>query len=238
MQLRYGTNSFAANSLNVASFTRALLNEAQAVYALRQRLTVTGFLIGTDQADLSAQESALRTTLSVPYLDLVLDLDSGAASATLLRNDTSISGVRVVEGPDFTGTTGAEYATQRAFSFTAEADYPAPGGQSALLAFEEAVTFAGGGPLYRVRRAVSGAPQRQLVYPATEFRAVQQGRAVGYLAYPPVPGPIWPGALAEAGEFVQVSPRRTGRGYEYFEVRWAYRFESVGALVGAPNRWP
>ena len=238
MQLKYGTYSFDANATMVAASIRTTWNKGGQPFSQVRGLSVQGWLTGDGQAALTLAENALRTALAVPFKDLVLYHDDGSQSSLLLLNAGSLTGVRVVQGPDFATTQGPEFATIRTFSFACEAEYPLSGTATLLLDFHETLSFSGGGPIYAMRRAINGPPQRQLVYPQSEYRCTQQGRATGYRAYPVPQGPMFPAALKEAGSFTRQSPRRMGpHSWQEYPVEWRYEFESVGPLVGVPAVW-
>lgn len=237
MQTKYGTYSFDANSTLLSASARTMFNRGGQPYSLLRSFTVSGYLSASGQAAITQAENALKTALAVPFRDLVLCHDDGSVSSEALLNAGSITGVKVTQGPTFSTTMGPEFATLRSFSFTAEAEYPLAGTANLLLDFQETLSFSGGGPLYAMRRAINGPPQRQLVYPATEYRCTQQGMAVGYAAYPAVPGPKFPAALREAPMVARKAPQRMGNGYQGHEVSWRYEHESAGPLVGVPSLW-
>jgi hypothetical protein len=134
---------------------------------------------------------------------------------------------------------GAEYATFRSFSFTAEAEYPLLGSQNLLLSWRETLSFSGGGPIYRHRLAINGAPQKQLVYPASIYTVNQSGQAEGYLTYPVAPAALWPFALKEQPKITRSTPTRKGpAAYQAYPVSWSYDFESAAPLLGLPSLWP
>jgi hypothetical protein len=238
MQLKWGTYSFNSNGCEVLSRIEALFSSARIPYAQRRILEVTGYLEADGQAALTAAQIALENALKVPYQDLVLYQDGGAVSATLLRNQGSLGGVVITSGPHFTESKPSEYATVRKFKFTAEAECPITNPVSALISFSEKMTYSGGGPLYVMKRAINGPPQRQMVYPATEYVVSQTGEAVGYMSYPTAPPPRWPAALKETPVISRVSPMRIGlSGYRDYRITWDYKFESVTPLIGAPTVW-
>jgi hypothetical protein len=238
MQLKVGQYSFDANAVKIATSVRTMMNEGGYPYEELRRMEFDGYLSATGQAALSLASSALATALRKPYQDIIFYNDSGVATMTKLLNSESISGVVVVDGPNFPDSNGGEYATFRRFTFAAEASFPLPNTQAILLSFQERLTFSGGGPIYRHRMAINGRPQKQLVYPSSIYRATQEGRAVGYRATPLPPQPLWPNALMQSPNESVQSPRRRGRlAYSDYEVSWQYQFESDQQLVGTPTQW-
>lgn len=237
MQLKWGSYSFDENATVVGVKQETLINEGGQPYAVRVTAECQGYLSGSSQSDLTSAETSLRNALARSRQDLILYRDDGSSSGVALRSAGSITGTRVVRGPDFPGTQGPEYATERAFTFAVEAEYPLAGSQLLLLSWTETLSFSGGGPLYIVKPALVGPPQRQLLYAQTPYQATQSGEAVGYLAYPNPAQPVWPASLRQAPRVQRRAPRRRGNGYEEYAVAWEYEFESVTPLVGVPTLW-
>lgn len=237
MQLRIGGLTLAANSVTVASDRELVWNEGNQPVAEIRRLDVQGILDGDSQGALKGAVEALEIALAGASPDIVLLHDDGSESHVSLRTAGSLTGVRITRGASFPGARPGDYCTFRDFRFAAEAEYPVGNSSFLLWSWTETVALWGGGPVYITRRALNGPPQRQLVYPAAEFGASQEGEIVGYAAYPPAPPPLFPGALKEAGRFVRRSPRRRGNGHRLFPVSYSYQFESPAPLLGIPNVW-
>lgn len=239
MQLKWGTYPFPVSGVKVTSGRKVERAKDDLPWRYIDKLNCDGFLEGTSQADLTAKQLALEAALLRPFRDLVLVQDDGSASATLLSNADSITGVVVTDGPNFADTAGSEYATQRHFTFAAEADYPFPQtGPRTILEWSETVAVSGGGPLYVCKPALVGPPQRQLVYEQTACLATQTGFAVGRSDYPLVAPPLWPFALKEAPEVRRKDPTKRGQSYTEYRIEWSYSFEWPFPLVAAPTRWP
>jgi hypothetical protein len=246
MQLSYGgTPISGANQCMVTSDLRTHLNEGGQPVEQERTYSVTGYLatavttgIAAQQADLAGQENALKALLALPYRDLILQNDDGSNSSELLLNSGSLTGV-IIEDLAFPRAEGPEYATIRSFSFRARATYPYPGTGNLLWSWHESLRMWGGRPIYAMRRAINGPPQRQLIWPITEYAAAQSGEIVGYLAYPTVPAPLFPQALKEAPVIDPGSPKRRGapNTWTHWPIRYSYSFESVGPLAGVPRKW-
>jgi len=239
MQLAWGSYLFPVSSATIATATRAVLSDTGRVVRYVVRAQVEGALAGADQAANILLEAALRAALQVQYQDLRLLADtSPVVTATGLINATSLSGVRIVEGPNFANPYGgAEFATIRGFAFAAEAEYLAPDGAGAILSFAESLSITGdGGPTTRWRRPVNGPPVLQVIYPSSTVTAVQRGRAVGHTAAPPIPFPLWPEFEQTDRRVIEVdSPKRLGQGLIEYGVSWTYQFEADRPLVGFPG---
>ena len=236
MQLKWGTYSFDANTNLIGKTVEVMWNEGGQPYKERRRMDVQGFLTGSGQAALTTAENALIAALQVQNQSLTLYQDGGTTESALLLSPTnSITGVRIVRGPDFTSTQGPEYATERKFSFTAEAEYPVS--TFTLLSFTETLSFGGGGPQRDVFPALEGPPVSFLIYAQTPYEASQSGQATGWLDYPAIMAPIWPAFLKVAPKVTRGNPKRNGLVYTDFPVSWSYEFKSASPLVGIPNRW-
>jgi hypothetical protein len=220
-----------------------LWTPANKPYAERHTWNFQGTLFGSGNTTLELQRSCevqqalLAAALRRQFQDLVL-LDDGGAPARSLPNATSTTGVKV-RGPWFPNGNGAQFAGYLDFAFEATAEYAIAGGQRFLLAFEETVTFEGGGREWAHLQPVNDLPQKQLIYQATPYRATQEGSATGVGGYPFVPPPLWPGARKRE------NPRRsfksaenTGRTYKGFAVTWAWEYESATPIFGGPTQWP
>lgn len=236
MQLKYGLYSFPINATMLSASQETIRNQGGQPYKQKRSLHVSGYLSVNGQADATQQEAALRTALSVNFLDLLFLNDDGTLSATNLRNAGSLTGVQITN-LQFPTTEGPEYATIRSFQFDAEAEYPLANTAALLLAFQETLVFEGGYPIFAHRLAVEGPNQKQLVYPQDTYRATQTGTSSGFKAPPIAPAPKWPYALVRAPRYTRTSPERKGLGYEGYGLTWEYQFEDVGPLVGFPTLW-
>lgn len=236
MQVKYGTYAFNANGVKVAYRQATLINAGGQPYAIEKTLSLDGYLEGDGQAACVLAASALATALARPYQDLILYTDAGAPSDCALYNSPSTTGV-VPQAPSFPDSVGAEYATFRRFQFSAKAEYPLANTGAILMSFTERLQFSGGGPIYAHKMALNGPPQKQLIYPASIFKVVQEGEAVGYTFRPDPPPPIWPDALMTSPDITVDAPKRRGKKYTDFHVSWRYNFESATQLVGVPTIW-
>jgi hypothetical protein len=243
MQLFYGAYGFPVDGVQIGSRIQNVLNSAGIAVTRKAFVDVTGDLLVTvgaanPQIDLTAQANLLIAALSVNYQNLIFKTDDGFVSDIALLNANSLSGVIVVDGPRFPGQRGTgEYATRRAFTFSLMAEYVITPARTALVSFSEALDFSGGLPMYVMCRAITTLPQRQQTYQFTEYTCTQTGQAVGLLAYPTVPGPMFPQFLKEAPRIKRASPDRTGATYRNYGVTWSYTFESATPLVGVPTLW-
>lgn len=238
MQLKWGTYAFAANSVEVMSKSELVVSTARIPIGRRTLIECRGDLLADGEAALTLAQQQLEAALAIPYQDLILFQNSGARSATLMLNSRTLGGTLVVSGPHFPKGNMGEYATHRSFSFTVEGEFPLASATNALVSFRERLVYSGGGPFYVMKRAVNGKPQRQMVYPETEYVVVQTGEAVGYLRRPEPPPSKWPQWLKQRGTYGEMSPERVGlQAYKNFGITWEYVHESLVPLIGEPTLW-
>lgn len=236
MILRYGSYSHEESECTVVLSKEVVENEAGQPYEERQTWTVTGRLQADTPGLLLAKMVALQAAYSVWYRDF--GLYDGNTLMLALVNRGSTSGVKIVRPPSYPQGEGAQLTTFLDYTIVAAATYPAGNGQNPLKAFTETLAFSGGGPRRAVVECVNAPPQEQVLTAFTAYRATQQGSAVGLYGYPPVPPPLFPGKLEEAGRPVFGSPKLRNGAYTDFPVSWSYTFASATPLVGLPNRWP
>ncbi len=250
MQLKYGSYAFPVNGVTPQTHTVPQLNAAGMLMSAITTMTVSGDLLAplnttTPQTDLSAMQAALQAALSTPYQDLVFYADTGAVTATLLANAGSLSGVRLIDGPHFEEPRArGEYAVKRGFVFKMAVEYPSAIRASRYQSFRDSVSYSGGMPIRQMVRAVNLPPIDQIIWPYTEFEAVQSGEAVGFSAWPfgaPNAGPplLFPvSTLRGKPEITPSGPDRIGPdGYKNYRIRWVIRYASATPLIAAPLRW-
>jgi hypothetical protein len=247
MQLSWRTTSgtyvFAANSVSVAYSTVNMMTRAGIPYCARVVVKVSGDLLdNAGTAALSADEQALRNALSVQFGDLIFNDNSGNPVSSSIATSQTISGL-IVQDLAFPLAHGPapEYVVIRSFNFTVAGDVPVSNAGALMIDFRETLTISGGMPYFVMKRAVNGAPQRQMIWPMTEYVLIQSGSATGYLSYPTPPPPKFPQWLKEAPRFSAASPDRTGLNYKDFTVHWEYHFESntpAAFSSASPSLWP
>jgi hypothetical protein len=243
VQLRVGTFFFPANAAEVT--TRTAVVRASTGRPVRYKVSfhVKAYIEGSGQADLSLKENLLRQALLIPYQDIALLQDSGAASSSSVASASTITGVVVTDGPHFSEAQGAEYVNRRTCEFTAECEIPIVNADAAVVSFQESLTYFGtAGPVTRWRPAVNAGPVEQVVSPASTIRIVQAGQATGHRVWPTAPLPRWPFPVeqVEKRRITRDSPRRIGPGLGMVEwpISWQYEFEWDRPLVAFPNLPP
>lgn len=245
MRLRYGSYWFDNDSVFVATAKRTNFDTrglpASETHTFRMRGWLYPAVSGTaaqQQVSLTARRVALERALRLQRQDLVFYGDDGHV-VFALTNARALGGVRITEGPDYPGELGFEHGGQTTFTFTAEAEYPvlvSGQGGTILVAFDETLSFSGGGPARDFIEPVNAPPIRTTLKQYTVFRARQQGTAVALGSWPVAPPPLWPAHLLRNGEPTIRSPQLGARGLE-FAITWAYEFGSSTPLIGRPNLW-
>lgn len=243
MQVKYGTYAWPAGGVKVTSTRSIEKNAADVPYQFVDAIECDGYIEAAGQNLLTAAENAMKEALKLNFQDLLFVCDDGSNSATCLTNATSITGVRITDGPHFQDVNGPEYVSQRHFKFKAEADYRYAGvGPTTIIEWSETLAFSGGGPLYVCKPAIEGPAQRQLVYPFTPQRVKQTGYAIGFggtgaVAFPEPAPPIWPFALVSNPDAKKTHPKRRGNVYTDWRLDWEYSYEWTDVLVGTPTLW-
>lgn len=236
MQLRYGSFTFDTDSCEVTMQIETHTNERGLPYAQTRQINVSGYLNGDNYSEVNTACLSLEAALKIPYRDLILYTDAGAASHLALYNTGSTTGV-VPSGLSYPVGKGAELVTYRKFSFSARAEYPIGSGQAVIQSFRESVSIVGtGGARFVLKPALTGNPQKQIVQQRTIVRANQSGQAVGYLDYPAPPQPLWPrDEHVDQRNISRTGGKYRGKAWQDFMISWNYTFESAGPLSGLPT---
>lgn len=225
MYFKYGTyqHPFGECMVSEYSATRMYHRRGRA-YILRRRMTVVGEIIADTPSLISSRVREIKYVYSFDGGDAVLQDANMNSTAIFLSSLTSITGVRVVEGPNFPQAENqAHFVTGLPFNVTLEADYLIQSG--GLMEFKETLRKVGnGGPRRIVIEVDSGPPVVQYTTTHTPVKIMQEGRAVGIGEYP-VPGaPLFPDAVdyPDGCSVEEESPTLYGNSYLAYPVSWAY----------------
>lgn len=245
--LQYGNYSHPAGTVALAISKQAVLAGTGLPLMIQTTWGIEGTLLCDSSlteaaeinADITSRIQALEDAYKQVGVDLVLTTENGTPTAHVIRNSETIGGIRVIEPPHYPYGSGAEYVTYRRFRVGLQADVlPSGGVQPVYLSFNETLTVQGGGPQYAWTTPILGSPTRQVIRQATTYTATQQGFAVGFRSTPPVPPPLFPGALMANPQVSYTSPQRRGNDFMQFGVSWQYVYESNQPLFGVPNAQP
>lgn len=172
--------------------------------------------------------------------DLVLETEAGVPSFHRLISSQCIGGTRVIKPPTFPTGRRAQLVTHRDIEIVVQGRVPTLFGYSNYVSFQETITISGGGRRWGCREVNFGPGVRQQLRTHSKCVATQSGTAVGHLARPPIPPPIWPQALVtEFPDTTDVTPKLTGAGgngtYSDFSRSWSYSYEFPFRLTGTPS---
>jgi hypothetical protein len=241
MILRFGSFSTDNGTVALAISKNAALTAAGVPIYVTETWGLEGRLLatsGSEVASLTTKIAELEAAFKQQGVDASLLTEAGGATAHYIRHAETIGGIRVIQPPHYPSGQGADYATFRTFRVGIEADVIANGTVPGYLTFQETLQTLGGGPLYAWTAPIKGSPKRQIPRQQTTYQAVQSGQAVGFLGYPSIPSPIFPGALSANPTITRGSPRRRGSGFMEYPVSWQYVYESNSPLIGVPNAQP
>jgi hypothetical protein len=242
MQAKWGKTALPVNGAEITSTMNVV--EATDWVAPQRYLVaynVVVYLVVDGQADLYAQDLSIRAALMKRNQDFVLYTDAGKASSAAILAAATASGTRVVaiSTPE---AQGAEFVTRRTIAFTVTGEYHVADAARAVVSWRETLTVSGnGGPSRRWRFPVNAPAIRQVVTPNSLVRASQRGQAVGYLARPAKPAPLFPAYLVNESDSGTIdTPQYMGNStYVNWPVSWSYEFErGDGPLVGVPGLPP
>lgn len=245
MYVRYGGYTHALAEAGVST-QKTLITQGGLQVGVEETWTINGFLQAASQAALITAITALEIAYGTNNRTLQLLLADGSTVARQMPGVHVLGGTEVIAGPSFpvdgTGANGAEFVGHRTYTIQVRGRYsltaPTPG---QLASYTESIRFSGGGPRRRMRENLYGTPRGQTLVQKTIYRAVQQGSAIGLIAPPTPPAPLWPESLTETPEITVYAPKRGGSAgspiYTEHQVDWLMQFESAVPLLGRPNYW-
>lgn len=239
MHCRLGNYEFPEGRVEITRRDTPEFNDARQVISNTIRLDCSSALYASSASEMDGLVTLLLQAFQQGGNDFLVFLPGGSVRTQLcLLNSGAIGGVRVVQPPTIESLKNGGYVTWLPFSFALEAEYPAAAAGALYREWSESITFD---PLTREAwlLCLHGSHQKQQVRERPFYRAVQSGRAVGYLGYPSPPRPIWFNAWMNRDTQPDLeSPRRRGSDYVDYPISWRYEFQSDRPLSGVPNPWP
>lgn len=242
MRIRYGNFLSADGECSLSIAKQALEAENGVPYAIRHTWTVSGQVQADTPQQVAVAYLAREAAFSRWFLEAALVDDAGNVYHRL-PNAGSTTGVRVTQPVHYPAGEGAEGTTYRNYRVVLEAEYPfgpaaGGGGAGMLKSFTETITFRGGEPRRVLLELAYGVPQVHVLAAQTAYYATQSGSAVGYLAYPPIPAPVFGVVGLLSKEITHVAPRSQNGLFVDWTTTWTYQFGSPLPLRGFPNTWP
>ena len=230
MILKYGTYSHATNEATIQIAKEPVYSARGYRLGTLERWNVQGVLHADDAAALTTALDALEDAYQTQGKDLVLQTDASVDTQHKIATADTVGGVKVMHFGYPTGD-GAEYTTYRTYEIELEA--LRNDGETVLyLEYEESFqTIGTGGPRRILVELLTEPPVEQTINNYTIIRVIQQGRAVGLAGHPPIPSPIYPGAVGSHDNMVSVeTPRMTNRSSQReYPISWAYQMELASA---------
>jgi hypothetical protein len=241
VRLRYGNFRHRVSSVELAIERRPVLNARNVPVAVEEVWRCSGKLYnpGYTAAGMYQVLEEFEQAYRVNGRDLVLEHADGRPSYHQLISSECIGGTIVVQPPTFPTGKQGEYVSFRSYQLEVMGTKPLTA-RTQFLEFNERISIRGGGAKWGCVEVNFGpGVQQQLRTHSTCF-ATQSGSAVGYLALPQPPPPIWP--FARTDEFPELeltSPKTIGEGFRAhrreYAISWSYNFEWPFRLTGTPH---
>lgn len=239
MILQIGTLRRPNNEAVVTPSYQPIYDFTRKVEAMRIRWDISARVVNypvATQAITSQEIQALANALTAPTPKLQLLGDDGVTQTPFVLDPS-----RCLQGPNlidfsFPASDSEVYVTGLAYRATFEAVQYVGNGDSDLLEFSEELSEDPGGQTYVMVGGAYNYAERQLATQHKPYRYVQSGSAMGLLAYPLIPPPIWPFALVAAPKIIRSSPQVVGTVDTNYRISWEYNYEWATKLFGAPNR--
>jgi hypothetical protein len=240
MRVRYGSYrlGIAASDISISSdqIPNAMNRPAAAevIWAVRTRIKNPS----GDPRQFPAILNAFERAFSVHGRDIVLEFTDGTPTHHALLTRNCVGGTRVSKFPTYSTGANGQYINYRDVEFEIRGTVPLQA--NGYLSFTEQISIRGGGARWGCREVNIGPGVRQRLRTNTTCFATQSGSAVGYLARPTPPPPIWPSALVdELPDLTLASPVTQGEGFSAFQTdystNWSYQFASPQRLNGIPH---
>lgn len=232
--LKYGTYTHDEGEAEVVITQEKTYAETGQQTGYKAKWSIRGVLHGTGVSNVTTKLDALALEYNKNGQNLILYQSDGTTAThhALTSNNTS-TGVRITM-LKFPVGSGAEYSTFRTYEIEAEAEII--GTNADFDTWTETISIHGGGPRFVFLQTLIGLPQKQLVAQATPYFATQSGSAVGLLAYPRFPAPMFPAhEHVDQRQQSKVSPQVQPNTPTHFQIDWSYEFESASPLFGVPG---
>lgn len=238
MVVEYRGTALDAGNVTWSQTSQHSYDERYNRRTLTKTVNLQGLLKADTQAELKTKIETLEDIFSVDGGDLKLYHNDGATvSAHTLENNTSLSGVIVASPVSYPNGTGVEYATERTYTVTLQAEYSFTDLDN-IVQFTDQLRIVGtGGPRRVGVEFITGAPEVQVTNQQTMMYATQAGSAVGWQSYY-FPGPLPVLASFEQGDRRQETPgipKNMGRAFRNYPSTWVYEYMAPTLPLVFPN---
>jgi|688.fasta_scaffold04211_24 hypothetical protein len=224
----------------VASITyQPTYDATRVITKTTERWDISGRIIPehpTSSAKMTAALQLLNQTFSQPEPDLIFTEVDGTPTALELRSVNCLRGPYIIDS-GIPNQADDVYRNGMSYRITFEAERFIGGGSRVpILEFSEQLSSESGGEEHVYVGGAVNFPERQVAFQRKQYVYTQSGRAVGLLAYPFVPPPIWPFAQMKIPRISKMGPRKIGKVDTEYEISWSYEFEWHQPLYGNPHR--
>jgi hypothetical protein len=239
MRLRIGSLVRPNNEAVVVPSYSPIYDFTRRVQAMKIRWDITGRVVNYPVATQGLTSGEIRTLEQAfksnsPYLALLED-ESNSPTAFELNPSSLLQGPFLVDY-SFPASEKEVFATGVAYRAVFEAVQSISAGKD-LIEFEEEISREPGGVHHVYVGGAVNFPERQTAFKNKVWKYTQSGYAVGLLAHPDAPEPIWPFALMSQPNVTLSGPQFKSTKYDtHYRISWEYRFEYHLPLTGLPNR--
>ncbi len=231
--LSYGNYTHANNEVVIRSVDKSrVFGPRGTALEYVETWTFEGILQAATPAALTTAMNTLETAYTDSGKNLIFSID-GNRSQHVLLSSMGLGGPMILS-LRWTNQFNAEYTTFRSYEITAEIRVPRI--ENELIEFRESLVSSGGLPEFRIHTLRNGPPIVQQVSPATPYRAVQSGMAIGYSRYPSVSPPLFGTASPPLvdREIGRDTPEIFRGSRINYPIKWSYQYLSTGPLFSIP----
>ena len=243
MICKYGTSpafryTHVAGEVGLTVQPQTVFTERNERLGIKWTYVLNGRLLAANVSALTTAIDALEAAYGADGYDWCMyDTDGTTPTSHFLDSSEAMGGVKVVS-LSYPATPRPQYVNMRDYQITLEATFHDDSPPS-ILAWTEAISYEGGGPVYRMLPNITGKSTRQQVNEEMHYRLSQRGMAVGRIAYPNVAAPLFAGAQARPVIITKDLPDYMGPSgglqLQNYTISWDYLFESTDNLAADPT---
>lgn len=223
--LRYGSYSHAVGECSLSEHKEAVLSEERIPLYVRCRWDISGTLLRNTPAEIGTAIAAMKRAYASWGRDIGFYFAGGTATAHVVRNSSTMDGIRIVQEPQFPEGRGAEYSTFRNYTIGVEWEEEVNPKMGVLFSTQEIECRGNGGVDWEYVVPVEGAPESWPKTRRSVVSVMQSGTARGFGGFiPPAADPLWSSEPPLYGPGVSIRRRRLSGIEGFREVSWSYPF--------------